>query len=370
MRRSELFVLHRSLWLPATICFTIFTVRVDAAPPVEEIRTIMAKRALASPSPSVLSTLNSKNLGSGLRAIDPYARYMPSAPVSGKSSESLYLGLEIFAYNSRIWLRPDPDGSAAQAGIPEISELLAINGKKLGADLEQTASRIDTAIRLGDVTLTVSEQSGRNEKSYRIRPGSNQPASFNCRRSGGDMVVRINEFVSHDTAPGLSASLTTLLRPGDRIVLDLRGCAGGDLFEALEIAGMFVPAGLPLASTYDRARTVRTYRSPAGKKLRKPFLILIDRRTASAAEILAGILQYHHLGHIVGERSYGKCVSQTLVPLSDGGELWLTTLGINLPNATSCVGRGLEPDRAYANVSVAQVNEIIKSISSGVNKLP
>ena len=137
------------------------------------------------------------------------------------------------------------------------------------------------------------------------------------------------EFVSHETAPFFSGLYNTMDKKGDATLLDLRGCPGGDLFEAIEIAGLFVPAGLPLITTYDQKGKVHTYLSPAGDKLSAPAYILMDIRTASAAEILAGILKSYGLSRLVGDRSYGKCESQTVFNLTGGGQLWLTTLAVH-----------------------------------------
>jgi len=336
-----------------------------AAPRIDEIRTIVAQKALLPQPSESLATLDIKNLDAGLQAMDPYARYVPSSLLTANSTPNLHLGLEIFAHQSWVWVRSDPGGPADKAGVPEIGKLLAINDKKvLGNDLDRISTQLDKAIQNARVNLTVARPIGGKGSPYKVKPAVFKPSSISWRRYGADLVLRISEFASHDTAPGLTARLTALVRPGDRVVLDLRGCSGGDLYEALEIAGMFVPAGRPLASTYDRSGKVQLYRSPSsGKKQRSPGLILIDRRTASAAEILAGILQYHHLTRVVGEQSYGKCVSQTLFPLSDSGGLWLTTLGVNFPNNTSCNGKGITPDLPYPDISITKSADIMHKLS-------
>lgn len=352
------------LW--TSIHSTFIAASAFAAPPVDEIRKIVAQKSLWPQSSESLAALDIRHLEAALLAIDAYARYVPST-LSGDSSPSVHLGIEAFVYKSRLWIRPDQGGPADQAGIPEIGELKAINGKTIqGDDLAKVSALLDKAVRETQVNLTISARSGRKGKAYRVTPAVYQSSSITWRRVGADIVIRITEFVSHDTAPRLSAILTTLDRPGTRFVVDLRGCSGGDLYEALEIAGMFVPFGLPLASTYDRSGVVQTYQAPSGRKPTNPVWLLIDHRTASSAEILAGILQHHHLARVIGERSYGKCVSQTLVPLSDGGGLWLTTLGVNFPDKTSCNGKGIIPDTSYPDISIAKLANIIEKINNDI----
>ena len=189
-------------------------------------------------------------------------------------------------------------------GIPEIGTLRVIDGKKIdNDDLAEISALLDKAVRKGVVNLTISNPRGGKE-AYLIRASALQPSSIAWRRVGADLVVHIRDFAAHDTAPALRALYETVGRAArTRVVFDLRGCSGGDLYEALEIAGMFVSADLPLASTYNRKGIARTYRAPPGKKLPSPIWVLIDRRTASAAEILAGILQHYHLTRLIGEPS-------------------------------------------------------------------
>jgi carboxyl-terminal processing protease len=333
-----------------------------ADPPIDEIRLILAQRTLKPPSSESLAKLRRDHVDEGLRTIDPYARYEPPMRLGDKTSDSASLGIEVFQYKSKIWVRPDQGGPAGRSGMPEISQLVAINRKRLPVDLAAVSNQLDAAIRSGTAVLTIAGLQDGREKDYQVKMSKFKVPSVTWRVVADDLMLRINAFVSHDTGPGLYAILSTQVRPGTRVVLDLRGCSGGDLYEALEIAGLFVPAGCPLAVTYNRAGTLRTYQSQADRKLSVPLWVLIDYRTASAAEILAGVLQYHHLAVIVGERSFGKCVSQTLLPLSDGGGLWLTNLGVRFPDGSSCNETGIKPDVTYPDVSIGRLSDICSRI--------
>lgn len=331
--------------------------------PLDEIRFIMKTRALKSPDPKSLAALKRETLQSDLRAIDPYARYIPFIGEAGKSTDLPSLGIEVFFFKSRIWIRPDPDGPAAGAGVPEIGELRAINKRPVSTKLAAVSDQLDTARHNSPVILTVSNVSGGVDRDYPVRPADFKAPSVTWHRNGNRLILRITEFVSHDTSPGVYGILATQVRPDTQVILDLRGCSGGDLYEALDVAGLFVPAGLPLAETYDRSGLVRSYRSPVGRKTTVPVWLLIDSRTASAAEVLAGTLQYHRRALLVGERSFGKCVSQTMAPLSNGGGLWLTNLGIRFPDGASCAGTGVKPDISHPDVSICTVTAIFRDIS-------
>lgn len=346
----------------------LMTVYVYAAPPVDEISAIMSAKALRLPSSGSLAALADKNLDKRLLAIDPYARYVhPTSSSDNSSSRSVHLGIEFFVHKSRLWIQSIPGGPGDQAGLPEFAILRAINGIKVqGYDLKLISDLLDKAVQKNQVILTVSSNPSCKGKDYRVSPAAYKAPSITWRHTGDNVLIRIREFITHNTAPVFSARFSTLIRPGNRVILDLRGCSGGDLYEALEIAGMFITAGLPLARTYDRNGTVKIYKSPVGQKLKSPNWVLIDDKTASAAEILAGILQYHHLSIIMGEESYGKCLSQTLFPLSDGGVLWLTTLDVRFPDNRSCTGNGIKPDYPYPDISVASMTEISRNMTTEI----
>lgn len=339
---------------------------VAAAPPIEEMRTIIVQRGLWSPSVKSLAVLGPKNLNVALKHIDPYARYTPPGFLSSARSRSSYLGIEVFSYKSTLWVRADAGGPADLAGVPEIGKLVAINRTPASSlNLAKVSDMLDTAARQSQVTVTISGRQGKKAEAYKVIPTGLRIPSLMWKRVGHRITIRIREFVGHDTAPRLAALFKTVLKAKTEIIIDLRGCTGGDLYEAIEIAGMFVAADLPLATTHDRAGVVQAYHAQSGQKLPRPICLLMDYRTASAAEVLAAILKYYGLTRLVGERSVGKCVSQTTIPLSDGGDLTLTTLEIRFPDGMTCTGKGLVPDIPYADITVARLANIVTKV---VNK--
>lgn len=343
--------------LMVSVCgWTSDAVCSQPIPLLAEIRTLIAQKALNPPPEQSLSHLTMEQLNERLYMFDSHARYLPPAainqPIAASSSR---IGLNIFTYKARIWATTEPGGPANLQGVPEIGELLEVNGTPVAGDVQQASALIDRAIREGNVVVRISDG---KEKRYTIHSSVAKLGSTTTREAGNTIFIQISDFVSHETAPYFASLYTTLHRSGATLFLDLRGCAGGDLFEALEIAGLFVPAGSPLISTYDRTGKVHAYRSPAGIKLPRPSGILMDSRTASAAEVLAGIFKSHTLAPLVGERTYGKCESQTVFKLSDGGELWLTTMAIHFADDSTCTQIGVQPDIFYPDISIAKVATI------------
>jgi carboxyl-terminal processing protease len=339
-----------------TFCETLSAASNQPVAQISEIRKIIVEKALHPPSAESLAQLSMDHLAEKLRALDSHALYVPPSLSIQKSS--LRIGLDIFAYKSRIWVMPEPEGPAGEQGVPEVGELRGVNNVRITNNLEQTSTIIDNAIKNNSVLLDIHDISDGQNKKFTIRPATYKTSSVTTRKVGKYVFIRISDFVSHETAPFFSGLYNTIYSSGASIIIDLRGCPGGDLFEALEIAGMFVPAGVQLITTYDRTGKIHSYTSPAGLKLSRPVCILMDNRTASAAEILAGILQTKSITRLVGERSYGKCESQTIFNLSDGGKLWLTTLSIHFPDDTSCTQNGIKPDVIYPDISIARLTSI------------
>ena len=353
--------------LALSVCgWTTDAVCSQPVPLLAEIRTLIAQKALNPPPEKSLSHLNMEQLNERLHMFDSHARYLPPAAITQPAAvSSPRIGLNIFAYKGRIWATPDPGGPASLQGVPEIGELLEVNGTPVAGNVQQTSALIDRAIREGKVIVRISDG---KEKRYTILSSVAKLGSTTTREAGNTIFIQISDLVSHETAPYFASLYTTLHRSGASLILDLRGCAGGDLFEALEIAGLFVPAGFPMISVYDRKGKAHTYSSPVGTKLPRPSGILMDSRTASAAEVLAGIFKSYTLAPLVGERTYGKCESQTVFKLSDGGELWLTTLAIHFVDDSTCTQVGLQPDIPYPDISIAKVASIKERLAIAPRK--
>jgi carboxyl-terminal processing protease len=117
------------------------------------------------------------------------------------------------------------------------------------------------------------------------------------------------------------------------LILDLRDNPGGLLNQAIEVTDFFVPSGDVIVSTRGRAVSgEHQYRAPGRRKLQVPLVVLINRRSASASEIVAGALQDHDRALIVGETSFGKGLVQTVYSLENDTGLALTTARYYTPS--------------------------------------
>ncbi len=128
------------------------------------------------------------------------------------------------------------------------------------------------------------------------------------------------------------------------LVLDLRGNGGGLLEEAVLNASIFLPKGTVVVSTKSRTQGDAVYDAVGDNLPPQPIVVLIDRNTASAAEILTAALAEEAGAEVVGTRSYGKGVFQQEVSLSNGGALKLTVGEYFTPNGENLAGKGIHPD--------------------------
>ena len=128
------------------------------------------------------------------------------------------------------------------------------------------------------------------------------------------------------------------------LVLDLRGNGGGLLDEAVLNASIFLPKGEVVVTTNSRTQGHAVYKTKGDNLPPMPIVVLIDRNTASAAEILTAALADDAGAKTVGTRSYGKGVFQQEIGLSNGGALKLTVGEYFTPNGENLAGKGIHPD--------------------------
>lgn len=140
-------------------------------------------------------------------------------------------------------------------------------------------------------------------------------------------------------------------RPENRkikaVLFDLRNNPGGLLSSAVETADLFLNSGT-IVSTQSRSEGDQTFQALPSAEFKDLKLgLLINGRSASAAEVFTAALQDHHRAWVMGEKSYGKGVVQKLFPLANGAALQMTVAHYYTPNGTMIDGKGIEPNESY-----------------------
>jgi len=186
-----------------------------------------------------------------------------------------------------------------------------------------------------EVKITVERPGVRDPLQFAIDrdeiPLVTVPYAFEIRPGIG--YVKLDRF-SESTAEEFRQKLKQIDATNlSGLILDLRDNPGGLLNQAIDIADFFVPRGEIVVSTKGRADgSARTYRSPSLEKIRVPVVVLINKHSASASEIVAGALQDHDRALIVGETSFGKGLVQSVYTLDNSTGMALTTAKYYTPS--------------------------------------
>ena len=273
-----------------------------------------------------------------LAGLDPHSVYISTAEMRSvrESFNASFEGIGIYYEfvegrgdrDTLVVLMPIAGGPSDEAGLMAGDRILEIG--------DTTAVGFDTEL----VQRYLKGPRGTSVGLVVKRPGYREPLRFSITRDqiplhtviASYMVdertgyVRLQRFArtSHDE---VRDAIETLRRQGmERLVFDLRGNAGGLLDQAYEIADEFLPAGDMIVYTNSRhPENRRQYRATRGGAFESdPVIVLIDENSASASEIVAGALQDHDRGFLVGRRTFGKGLVQQQFPLSDGSVLQMT----------------------------------------------
>ncbi len=250
---------------------------------------------------------------------------------------------------------------AARAGIEVGDVIVSVNGGSIaGLDSDLATARIKGPPGT-DVTLGVLRPSTGVERRLEIeRAQISVPVVLGrVVRAHGQRIGYV-EFTSFTTgAHGeLRDAIERVEARGARgIVLDLRGNGGGLLREAVLCASIFLPDGEVVVSTDARTRGREVYRALGNPLPPRPLVVLINRDTASAAEILAAALRDQGLATLVGTRSFGKGVFQQVIELPNGGALDLTIGEYFTAEGTSLAGEGIKPDVRAEDRAPTRVDE-------------
>jgi carboxyl-terminal processing protease len=240
-------------------------------------------------------------------------------------------------------------GSPAQrAGIEAGDVIVSVDGHSIaGIDSEVATAKIKGPEGTDVVVGVLRPKTGKVREVRLTRAQVSLPIvasrvkTVDGRKLG---YVRLVTF-SEGAHAALRQGVEKVERQGAKgIVLDLRGNGGGLLEEAVLSASIFLPKGQVVVSTDSRTQGHAVYKTVGDNLPRRPVVVLIDRNTASAAEILTAALADDAGATVVGTRSYGKGVFQQEVDLSNGGALKLTIGEYFTPDGQNLAGVGVHPD--------------------------
>ncbi len=280
-----------------------------------------------------------------LDKLDPHSVYIPKEDMAQVSEnmkgDFVGIGVNFYMYKDTIAvIRAVQNGPSEEKGIKPGDRILMANtdtlyGKRLpSADIvSKLKGKEGTSVKLKIYRKTADKTFDVDIRRDRI-PLASVEAQYMLREDIG--YIKVNRF-AESTYKEFSRALRILQRKGaEKLVLDLRDNPGGYLGIAQKMADEFLQDGkLILYTKNKKGKVDKTYATKKGNFENKPVYVLINERSASASEIVAGALQDNDIGTIVGRRSFGKGLVQREMELGDGSAVRLTVSRYYTPTGRS-----------------------------------
>ena len=289
-----------------------------------------------------------------LQSLDPYSSYMSPQTFKNMNTETKGefggLGIEVTMEQGLVKvISPIDETPAEKAGVKSGDFIIKLDEKqvkgmtldeavntmrgKSGTSITLTIRRtdVDDPIVLKITREIIKTRSVVSEIKEKENIGYLRLRSFN-EKSGDELIDKIKEQVKKK--PDITG-----------FILDLRNNPGGLLSQAIKVSDAFLEGGEIVSTKGRDTKDIKIYNAKKGDETKgKPLIVLINRGSASASEIVAGALKDNKRATIVGEKSFGKGSVQSIIPLSNKGGLRLTTAKYYLPSGATIEEIGVQPD--------------------------
>lgn len=282
---------------------------------------------------------------------DPYTLYMPPEDTKifkeDVSGEFQGVGMEIGIRDNQLTIIAPMEGTPAdRAGLRAGDKIAAINGSSTQGMSTDKAVKLIRGPKGTEVVLTIFRDGWNETMDFTIVRDVIEIPSIKLEIKEGHIAyLKLHQFSEASRSAFNESAIKIINSPADRIILDLRNNPGGYLEVAQHIAGWFLQKGeLVAIEDFGGDTPNNEYRTAGPSNLvNYPIVILINKGSASASEILAGTLKDNRGVQLIGEQSFGKGSVQTLEEL-DKGSLKVTIARWRTPNGTLINGTGLTPD--------------------------
>ncbi len=289
-----------------------------------------------------------------LLSLDPHSNFFTPIEyrrlLQDQESRFTGIGVSILRHRDGVYVQTPIEGTpAAKAGLRFGDRIVEVDGKDTRDWTTQAVSKAVRGPEGEPVTIKIERAGSQAPLYFTIRRGSvPQPSIRNAFmvRPGVGYVGLTGGF-THTTSDELAQALESLSGQGmQQLVLDLRNNPGGLLDQAIKVASHFVPRGKGVVSVRQRDQeNNREYKNVFYDPVDFPLVVLVNGGSASASEIVAGAVQDHGRGLVVGETTFGKGLVQRIFQLPYGAGLTLTTAKYFTP-----YGRLIQ--RSYAGGSI------------------
>lgn len=305
---------------------------------------------------------------------DPYTAFADPADTKSfeESLEGSFsgIGVEIGVRNNLVSVIAPLEGSPAkQAGLREEDVIIAVDKHPITGDmtLDQVVRQI-RGPKSSSVTLTIARKGEDATKDYSIVRDTIAVESVKLKMDGGIAELTITSFNS-DTADRFARlARQVVAQHVQGIILDMRGNPGGFLEAAVQISSEFIDSGtLVVAEKGKETKDHKAKGTPVLKNI--PLVVLVNKGSASASEIVAGALQDDLHVPIIGTKSYGKGSVQQFIKLDDGSSLRVTVAKWFTPSGRSINEQGIEPTVAIDQNFDTPEDEQLNKAKEEIQKL-
>ncbi len=298
-------------------------------------------------------TLIEYALNGMLSSLDPHSSYLSEEKFKDMrvetSGEFGGLGIEVTMENGLVKVvSPIDDTPAFRAGLQSGDYIVKIDDDAvMGMSLSEAVDKMRGKVG-STIDLSIARKGEESQIDVTLVRDIIQIKSVRFRTEGNIGYIRVTTF-SQKTGPGVRQAVSEITKEvGENLtgfVLDLRNNPGGLLSQAIEVSDVFLDKG-EIVSQRGRYEedTERNNATPGDAANGLPIVVLVNGGSASASEIVAGALQDHRRGIIMGTQSFGKGSVQTVMPLPGNGAMRLTTARYYTPSGRSIQAKGITPD--------------------------
>lgn len=281
---------------------------------------------------------------------DTYSAYYTQKEYDDFKEEAsgIYNGIGIRMYleaeDNSIVIKEVFEGSPAEAaGLLPNDKIIKVAGKNVSGNDFTIVSSLVAGEKNTEVEMTIFRPSDKTTYEFTLTRGNITYPTVNFRMLDNEVAyIQITKFEELTHAQFKTALEKSEAYHAKGIVLDLRNNPGGLLRIAKDIVDELIPEGIIVSTKDKNGKSIEYYADKNYTDI--PMVVLINSRSASASEVVAGALKDYGRAKMIGETSYGKGVVQTVIPLSDGSALKLTTSQYFTPSGVCIQGIGIEPD--------------------------
>jgi carboxyl-terminal processing protease len=274
-----------------------------------------------------------------LEELDPYTEYIPEEDSDDfrMLTTGEYAGIGALIGNrgeGNMILMPYTGFPAQASGIKIADYILKIDSIDVVGKSTSAVSELLKGPANTPVTVLVKRDQDTLSFSLVRKKISIKNVPFYGKLDEKTGYIKLADFTTNASAEVRNALVSLKSQGADRLILDLRDNPGGLLNEAVEIVNLFIPKGKEVVKTLGKLQNVnytyKTTKTPLDKEI--PIVVLINERSASAAEIVAGALQDYDRAVLVGRKSFGKGLVQTTLPLTYNAQVKITTAKYYIPS--------------------------------------